>query len=188
MNRLFAELRSADVAGNTLAGYAAVFDQATQIRGGWESIAPGAFDAALAAGDDVVALRDHDPALLLGRTSSGTLRLDADGQGLAFEVDLPETSYAADVRELVRRGDLAGASFGFLPGQDSMSVAGDGRQLRTHTSVRRLLDVSVVAMPAYDGTSVALRSLDLSPAPDRRSQLIRVRHRTRYLEAMNADR
>lgn len=179
MNRLYAELRSAEVAGNKLAGYAAVYDQATQIRGGWESIAAGAFDASLARGDDVVALRDHDPALLLGRTSSGTLRLSADDKGLTFEVDLPDTAYARDVRELVGRGDLAGASFGFLPGEDEIRVAGDGRQLRTHTSVKRLLDVSVVALPAYEGTSVALRSLELFPAPDRRSQLIRARHRAR---------
>lgn len=177
MNRLYAELRSAAVAGNTLAGYAAVFDQATQIRGGWEAIAAGAFDDVLERGDDVVALRDHDPALLLGRTSSGTLRLDVDGQGLSFEVDLPDTSYASDVRELVGRGDLAGASFGFLPGKDTVGLAKDGRQLRTHTSVQRLLDVSVVALPAYEGTSVTLRSLDLTPATDRRSQLIRARHR-----------
>lgn len=177
--RLYAELRAAVVKGDTLAGYAAVFDQATQIRGGWESIAPGAFDDVLARGDDVVALRDHDPTLLLGRTSSGTLRLRTDDQGLGFEVDLPDTAYAHDVRQLVARGDLAGASFGFLPGGDSLSTAGDGRQLRTHTAVKRLLDVSVVALPAYEGTSVSLRSLLLDPAPDRRSQLIRARHRAR---------
>ena len=176
MNRLFAELRAAEVTGNMLAGHAAVFGQTAQIRGGYEAIAPGAFDEVLARGDDVVALRDHNPELLLGRTKSGTLRLGVDEDGLAFEVDLPDTAYARDVRELVARGDLNGASFGFLPGRDELGTAPDGRQLRTHTSVKRLLDVSVVAMPAYDGTSVTLRHLTF-PAPDRRSQLIRARHR-----------
>lgn len=177
MNRLAVELRSAEVTGNKLAGYAAVFDQPTEIRGGWEQIAPGAFDAALERGDDVVALRDHDPSLLLGRTKSGTLRLGVDGDGLAFEVELPDTEYARDVRALVTRGDLAGASFGFLPGTDTWGKGPDGRQLRTHTSVDRLVDVSVVSTPAYEGTSVALRAADLSPAPNRRSQLIRARYR-----------
>lgn len=177
MNRLHAELRAAAVTGNTLAGHAAVFGQTAQIRGGYERIAPGAFDETLKRGDDVVALRDHDPSLLLGRTSSGTLRLGVDADGLTFEVDLPDTAYARDVRELVARGDLAGASFGFLPGLDELGTAPDGRQLRTHTSVSRLIDVSVVAIPAYDGTSVVLRNLTFDPAPDRRTQLIRARHR-----------
>lgn len=177
--RFHAELRAAEVQGDTLAGHAAVFGQVAQIRGGWEAIGRGAFDAVLGRNEDVVALRDHDPALLLGRTSSGTLRLGTDDEGLTFEVDLPDTAYARDVRELVRRGDLAGASFGFLPGADEITTAPDGRQLRTHTSVKRLLDVSVVALPAYDGTSVTLRSWRPSPGLDRRTQLILARHRAR---------
>lgn len=180
MSRCYAELRSAEVAGDTLAGVAAVFGQTAEIRGGYERIAPGAFDAALERGHDVVALRDHDPSMLLGRTASGTLRLEVDDVGLAFEVDLPDTAYARDVRELVRRGDLNGASFGFLPGKDTLAHAPDGRQLRTHTSIARLLDVSVVAMPAYDGTSVTLRSVTFAPPGiDRRTQLILARHRAR---------
>ena len=177
--RYFAELRSADVAGNTLAGHAAVFGQLAQIRGGWEAIAPQAFDEVLARGDDVVALRDHDPSQLLGRTRSGTLRLATDDEGLVFEVDLPDTAYARDVRALVARGDLAGASFGVLPGRDELGSAPDGRQLRTHTSVKRLLDVSVVAMPAYEGTAVTLRSYQ-PPRMSNQTRLLLARHRARY--------
>jgi HK97 family phage prohead protease len=180
MNRLCAELRAAEVTGNTLAGHAAVFGQVAQIRGGYEAIAAGAFDEVLARDDDVLALRDHNPSLVLGRRSAGTLRLATDGDGLAFEVDLPDTSYARDVRELVSRGDLRGASFGFLPGRDELGHAPDGKQLRTHTSISRLLDVSVVAMPAYDGTDVTLRHLTFDrPLLDRRTQLILARHRAR---------
>lgn len=182
MNRLHVELRAAEVSGNTLAGHAAVFGQVAQIRGGYEAVAAGAFDEVLGQADDVVALRDHNPSLLLGRRSAGTLRLSTDADGLAFEVDLPDTSYANDVRELVRRGDLAGASFGFIPGKDELGHAPDGRQLRTHTSIRRLLDVSVVTLPAYDGTDVTLRHLTFDPPPlDRRTQLILARHRARNL-------
>jgi HK97 family phage prohead protease len=178
--RFHAELRAAEVTGNTLAGHAAVFGQMAQIRGGYEAIGAGAFDEVLARADDVVALRDHNPGFLLGRTSSGTLRLGVDGTGLAFEVDLPDTAYARDVRELVARGDLRGASFGFLPGTDTFGHAPDGKQLRTHTSVARLLDVSVVALPAYDGTDVLLRHLCFDQAPTRRDQLLRARHRARH--------
>lgn len=185
MRRLGCQLRAADVTGNTLSGHAAVFGQVAPIRGGYEAIAAGAFDAVLKRGDDVVALRDHDPALLLGRTSAGTLRLDVDGDGLAFEVDLPDTTYARDVRELVARGDLAGASFGFVPGKDEVGTAPDGRQLRTHTSIQRLIDVSVVALPAYEGTSVTLRHLTFDSPNVRRDQLIRARHRARVAHWRN---
>ena len=114
---------------------------------------------------------------LLGRQSSGTLRLGIDSQGLEFDVDIPNTSYGADIRELVGRGDLTGASFGFVPGEDDWSRTRDGRQLRTHTSVSRLVDVSVVSFPAYEGASVMLRS-DIPAMPiDGRSQLIRARAR-----------
>jgi HK97 family phage prohead protease len=182
MNRFHVELRAAEVVGNTLAGHAAVFGQAAEIRGGYEAVAPGAFAEVLQRGDDVAALRDHNPSLLLGRTSAGTLRLEEDKDGLAFEVDLPDTSYARDLRELVRRGDLAGGSFGFIPGAVTPAVAPDGRQLRTHTSLRRLLDVSVVTYPAYDGTDVTLRHLTFDRPPlDRRTQIILARHRARIL-------
>jgi HK97 family phage prohead protease len=178
VNRLYAEFRAA-VRGDRLEGHAAVFGQAAQIRGGYEAIGSGAFDEVLARGDDVVGLRDHNPTMLLGRTASGTLRLGVDGDGLAFEVPkLPNTTYANDLRELVERGDLRGASFGFLPGRDELGHAPDGRQLRTHTSISRLLDVSVVTLPAYDGTDVALRHLTFDPPTlDRRTQIIRARYR-----------
>jgi len=180
MNRLHAEFRAA-VTGDRLEGHAAVFGQTAEIRGGYEAIAPKAFDEVLERGDDVVGLRDHNPTMLLGRTASGTLRLAVDGDGLAFEIPkLPNTSYANDLRELVERGDLRGASFGFLPGKDELGHAPDGRQLRTHTSIRRLLDVSVVTLPAYDGTDVTLRHLTFAPPRlDRRTQLILARHRAR---------
>jgi len=185
VTRLPVEYR-AEIHGNTISGYAAVYDQRTPIRGGWEQIAPGAFDAALRSRPDVVALVDHNPSLLLGRTANGTLRLRSDSRGLAFEVDLPDTSYARDVAELVRVGTLAGASFGFIPGTDELDRAPDGRQVRTHTSVARLVDVSVVAMPAYPGTSVGLnRPLAVAAssrhdvALDNRTRMIRIRHHLR---------
>lgn len=190
-SRLAVELRSARMSGDTLVGHAAVYGQPAQIRGGWEAIAAGAFDEVLRGGEDVVALRDHNPSLLLGRTSAGTLRLHSDGRGLAFEVDLPDTGTGRDVRELVRRGDLRGASFGFLPGRDELGHARDGRLLRTHTSIKRLLDVSVVALPAYEGTTVALGSTrplvgsHRSRPLDRRTQMILIRHRVRYGQTLD---
>ncbi|MGH6692185.1 MAG: HK97 family phage prohead protease [Gammaproteobacteria bacterium] len=163
--------------GDTLHGHAAMFGVLAKVPGGYERLATTAFDGLLDRSDsDVVALVEHDPGRVLGRQSSGTLRLKVDGDGLGFEVDLPDTSYANDLRSLVARGDVTGASFGFVPGEDEWSQAPDGLQLRTHTHIRHLRDVSPVTFPAYAGAGVALRSYDFDQA-DGRSQMIRARAR-----------
>ena len=173
MDRFYLETR-AELAGNTLKGYAAVFDGTATIGGGYERIAPNAFDNALENADPR-ALINHDPSLVLGRRSAGTLRLDTDSRGLRFEVDLPDTTYARDLRELVERGDLAGASFGFIPGEDEITRAPDGKQVRTHTAIRDLVDVSAVTYPAYEGTSLALRHIDFARVTRPRLRAIRIR-------------
>jgi len=165
-------VRGADVAseGMTLRGYAAVYEQPTTRQRqyvGSETIARGAFDALL--GTDVLALRDHDPKQILGRTSSGTLVLNSDSHGLGFRLDLPDTQLGRDTAELVRRGDLKGMSFG--------AVVGDVERVKggvVHRSFKRLVDVSIVSVPAYEGTEVALRH---AAEQEVRSQLIRARAR-----------
>lgn len=172
MNRWLAEFR-AELDGNRLVGHAAVFGQMTQLAGGYEEIVAGAFTEAL-KGSDVRALVNHDPSMVLGREAAGTLRLSEDKEGLRFEVDLPDTSYASDLRELVRRGDVTGASFGFIPGKDDYRTAPDGKQIRTHTSVARLIDVSPVTFPAYEGAGVALRHIEF-PRVSARGQAALIR-------------
>lgn len=166
----------AEVDGNRLVGHASVFGQMAPIGGGYEQMASTAFDRALKDPQtDVRALVNHNPTMVLGRQSAGTLRLATDKEGLRFEVDLPDTSYASDLRALVARGDVTGASFGFVPDEDEYSKAPDGKQIRTHTSVAQLVDVSPVTWPAYEGASVALRHFVFST--NQRSQLIQARHR-----------
>lgn len=168
----------AEVTGDRLSGHAAVFEQLAELPGHYEQLARSAFDAALSdEATDVRALLNHDPSLLLGRQGAGTLRVGTDSEGLEFEVDLPATGAGRDVRELVSRGDLSGASFGFIPGDDEWDRAPDGRQLRTHTSVARLVDVSPVTFPAYEGASVSMRSMQFDRPRRGRSQLIRARAR-----------
>lgn len=162
-----------------IGGYAAVFDQATDL--GWagnEKLARSAFTSVLASPEtDVRSLWNHDKQFLLGRQSASTLRLSVDSTGLEYEVDLPDTSYARDVRELVERGDLDGASFAFIPGERGSGWEWDEKsETRTHTSVRALVDVAPVTFPAYDGASTEARSASIV-ADRRRSQLIRARAR-----------
>lgn len=156
------ELRDNGEGPGTLEGHAAVFDSLSQDLGGFvERVAPGAFAETLS--EDVRALFNHDRSALLGRASTGTLRLAVDSNGLAYEVDLPETSLARDVAELAGRGDLRGSSFGFVVRDDTWEEMDDGTIVRTLLSVR-LYDVGPVTEPAYleteaPGKELALRSL-----------------------------
>lgn len=182
MESFAAELRAATIDEGRLVGHAAVFNRLAELPGHWEQIAPGAFDAVLAGEPDVRALVNHDPNRVLARTSNGTLKLDVDDDGLIFDADLPDTSYARDLRELVDRGLVTGASFAFVPGTSEWGTAPDGSRLRTHTEIGRLLDVSAVTYPAYQATDVALRAVVFPTHPLRRyrSRLIMTRHRKGY--------
>jgi HK97 family phage prohead protease len=149
--RIAAEYRAA---GRRLEGHAAVFGEAARIGGFSETIQPGAFSRSLAKGGDILALVDHDAGRLLGRTSSGTLRLAEDRRGLAFELDVPDTALGRDLLVLAERRDLGGMSFSFIAKRDTWPAA-DRRVLHDVD----LLEVSIVqAHPAYAGTSVAARS------------------------------
>lgn len=158
----FAEVEYRDAKGGEPAiirGYAAVFNRESRDLGGFvETIRPGAFHSFLESGEDVIATIDHDPSKLLGRRGSGTLTLNEDGRGLRMEIRPPETSYARDLSISMRRGDVRGASFGFI-------VDGrDGQEWRTTNGKRvrelrklRLLDVAVVSVPAYDDAHASIR-------------------------------
>lgn len=143
--------------GPTIAGYAAVFGSAADIGGQFrEIIAPGAFQGAIAG--DVRALIDHDSGRVIGRTTAGTLRLIEDDVGLAVEIDLPDTQDGRDLATLIARGDISGMSFGFIVTRQLWDETGD-IPVRTIQAVD-LREVSAVAFPAYDDTSLALRSLE----------------------------
>lgn len=154
------EVRASD--GGRLVGYAATFGTEARIGDMREIIAPGAFRGSLSgpSAGDVLALADHDPAKVLGRTRAGTLRLSEDERGLAFELDLPDTQPAADLLALAKRGDLGGMSFGFRVPKGGDEWQGNRRTLRSVN----LLEISVVsAWPAYPGTSVNLRAWTGAP-------------------------
>lgn len=147
----------ADNGASVLRGYAAVFNEPTDI-GGWfnEQVAPGAFAKDIAAGQDVRALIGHDSNRVIGRTKAKTLSLAEDDHGLAVEITLPDTRDAADIKELISRGDVDGMSFGFIVRNDKWEIR-DGKELRTLLDVE-LIEVSIVAFPAYQGTSISARS------------------------------
>ncbi|MBZ9873482.1 HK97 family phage prohead protease [Mesorhizobium sp. BR1-1-9] len=140
----------------TLSGYAAIFNSDTTIGDYFiERIDPGAFNSALSA--DVRALVDHDTGRVIGRTKSGTLRLAVDTRGLRVEIDVPDTADGRDLWTLVERGDISGMSFGFRVTKQSWDETGD-MPVRTVLEVE-LYEVSACAFPAYDDTTLGIRSL-----------------------------
>jgi len=142
----------------TIGGYAAKFNRMSRNLGGFvEQIDNRFFNGSRGDGwPGVVARYNHDDMSLLGTSDAGTLRLSVDEVGLAYDCDLP--SSRADVYELVQRGDVRQSSFAFIALEDDWTVTDQGFPLRTLVS-GRLFDVAPVNTPAYEDTSVGLRSL-----------------------------
>jgi HK97 family phage prohead protease len=139
-------------AGRRLTGLAAPYGIETRIGSFTEVINQGAFSHALTG--DILALADHDPSKVLARTKSGTLKLSEGGDGLRFDLELPDTQLGKDTLVLAQRGDLGGMSFGFTIPKGGERWNGDKRELLKID----LHEISVVsAWPAYSGTSIQAR-------------------------------
>lgn len=152
------EVRAAD-GGKRLGGYALKYERLSQNLGGYvERIAKGALDKTLSEGTDVLCRFQHEDRYLLGRTSSGTLALSNDGEGLDYLVDVPPTDYGMNCLALAERGDLRNSSFAFYTVRDDWGLTEQGFPMRTLVEIK-LVDVAPVIQPAYLDTSTGLRSL-----------------------------
>ena len=144
-------------------GYGSVFNERSVDLGGFtEIIAPGAFDGVIER-SDVKCYLDHNPEkgiLARSRNGKGSLTLELDERGLKYSFDAPHTNLGDEVVEGLKRGDYSQSSFAFTVQDEAWTKEEDGTYLRTITKIGGLYDVSIVANPAYEGTSVALRSLD----------------------------
>ncbi len=142
---------------DVLRGYAAVFDEEVEIFPGFrEKIRKGAFKKTLKENPDIRALWNHDPNFVLGRTTNGTLKLKEDAHGLLVEIHPPETQWAKDDVETVRRGDVNQMSFAFRVIRCIwVDHEEDNSETREILEVR-LYEVSPVTFPAYPTTEIAL--------------------------------
>jgi HK97 family phage prohead protease len=139
-----------------LHGHAALFNRSADMGRFDEQIAPGTFSESITV-DDVRALWNHNSDYVLGRTKAGTLRVWEDEDGLAFEIDPPNTQWARDLQISIDRGDVSQMSFGFYVLEQEWQERDGERDLRTIKKVQ-LWEVSPVTFPAYANTDVALRS------------------------------
>jgi hypothetical protein len=148
------ETREAEDGTMRMAGYAAVFNEASLPLPFIERIAPGAFSKTLQETPDVRLLANHE-GLPMARTKNGTMRLYEDETGLYFEAELANTQEARDLYTLVSRGDVDQMSFAFRVIRQNWSK---DRTERTLTEVSLADgDVSIVTYPAYPATSVEAR-------------------------------
>jgi len=143
-----------------LVGYASIFNSLSEDLGGFrEIVRPGAFTATIGGNPNIRALWNHNSQYVLGRTGAGTLRLSEDQRGLRAEIDAPDTQWARDLRESIRRRDVTQMSFGFSVVKDNWrDDSNDTGQLRELLEVR-LFEVSPVTFPAYHGTEINARGI-----------------------------
>lgn len=158
------ELERADDDGDglTLTGYAAVWDSPTRIDS-WE----GTFDEQIQRGAFADSLRQRTPKLqfdhgkhpLVGSLPLGVIkRMAEDERGLYMEARLHDNWLIQPVRDAIASGSVDGMSFRFRVADDGDTWDRDGDvPVRTLTSVE-LLEAGPVVWPAYDTTSVGVRS------------------------------
>lgn len=155
----------------TFQGHAAVFDRLSDDLGGFrEKIQRGAFRKVLDSSPDVRMLFNHNPDIVLARSTindgPGLLDLREDPKGLRTYAELVPTQWAKDLRQLVQAGVVTQQSFSFRIFPDGKDVweEVDGELVRTIISFGALFDIGPVVFPAYPQTDAAIRSLVIGGA------------------------
>ena len=148
--------------GRKIEGLVTPFNKWTNIGGMFrERIMPGAFTDTI-ANDDIRALFNHDPNLVLGRTTNGSYRLSEEKRGLFGSISPPGTQVANDVVTLVDGEFVTGQSFGFIVKEDkwqTKEIDGVPTEHRTITGVQ-MFDGGPVTFPQYKETDAVMRSAE----------------------------
>lgn len=170
--RLRVERRAAD-GPEQIVGYGAVYfragDPSTEYElwpGCVERIMPGAGDVA-AQQDDARCCFNHNGDQLLGRRTAGTLEVWSDDVGVGYRATPPDTSFARDLLESLRRGDVRESSFLFACfGPATMVPRGrvvwaeeqrDGQLLEVREIHEfTLFELGPVTIPAYGATTAGV--------------------------------
>ena len=146
---------AASTTGAVLRGLAIPFNSlSVPISGFRERIRPAAIRRTFDEQIDVRAFAQHDPALVLGRLSTRTLGLHVDAVGLHVTITPPDTTYARDLVEVVKRGDVSNMSFGFAVLVDEWEMLA-GTPVRNVTDMR-VIEVSPVSLASYSSTLITV--------------------------------
>ncbi len=154
---LTCQAREAVAGGNWIGGLLVPFGKRSLDLGGFHEVFdPHAFDIDSRGGwADVTGHWAHRWDALLGTVKARTLRLQLSHDGIHYELEPPRSGLGPYVAELVERGDVHGASLGFIELAGDWDLDEQGMAVRT---VREavLLEASVVASPAYEQTTAAI--------------------------------
>jgi|DEB0MinimDraft_10_1074344.scaffolds.fasta_scaffold04666_6 hypothetical protein len=157
----------------TLSGYAIKFNDVTTIGDQFrEQVTSTALEGVDMS--NTFALFNHDWSSPLGRAGRN-MNLTVDDTGLRVDIDLPNTSMARDLAELVKNDIVGGMSFGFTIADDSWT-RDDEMPLRTINKIDRLYEVTFTPIPAYPTTEVALRNLEQATAEDDTNDILQELH------------
>lgn len=169
------ELRATDDGdGFTLEGYAAVFDSPTRIDS-WE----GMFDEIIVRGAFAKTIKERTPVLQFdhgrdvatGSVPIGSIeKLSEDQQGLFVSARLHDNDRVEPIRQAIASGAIDGMSFRFRVLREEWDETGDV-PVRTIREVE-LFELGPVVFPAYDATSVGVRSLLSDLSDDERARLV----------------
>lgn len=148
--------------GRTLEGYAAVFDTPTRINS-WEGefdeqIARGAFKRTLNGRTPVLQF-DHGHDARTGSVPIGAIQeIREDKHGLFVRADLFDNDLVLPIRQAIAGGAIGGMSFRFRVVDDRWTKQDGNVDLRTIREVE-LFELGPVVFPAYEATTVGVRSL-----------------------------
>ena len=149
--------------GSVITGQPIVFNPETDLGMCRETIDTGALDATDLR--DVRFLVGHDFSMVpLARSrnnnenSTMQLMVNEAGMGIRVNLDTEGNPRAAELYSAIRRGDISGMSFAFTVDKDSWDGLETVSPLRHIRSIDRVFEVSAVAFPAYEGTSIQAAS------------------------------
>jgi HK97 family phage prohead protease len=158
-------VRSADNAKEKISGYAIEYydgSEKTEYKRGKiaERVKPGTFRQYIRSGEPIAVLFNHDEGMELGRSDYPDCSVTEDGRGVKVEIDYDPTD---PLHQLVRSkankpGSRLGWSFN-AEGRHDFDKEGN-RYVRTIHTINKVTDLSVVMRPAYEATTVYIRSED----------------------------
>lgn len=149
--------------GHFLTGSPIVFNQITQLAYFREMIAPEALqntdmkDVRFCVGhktDDIPLARSRN------NNANSTMQLMLRDVRMDIRVDL-DTENNAQSKALysaATRGDISGMSFAFIVDGEEWQDLESDNPLRIIRSIKRIFEVSAVAFPAYEGTTLEARA------------------------------
>ena len=145
-------------------GYPIVFNQETDM-GEWREVIDPATVSDEKMLRDVALMVGHDfgsiPLAHSRRNNgNGTMQLTAAEEGVFMRamLDVKNNPKAAEAYSAVKRGDLTGMSFAFTVNEERWEDLDTDKPLRRITGFGRIFECSLVAFPAYSGTSVQAAS------------------------------